>query len=194
MFDSSEDSTQGSELKDFESMLAQLSPMPSSLCEEVLFYQAGFAAKAGVLPLSVSHQRGGSTSRHLAWAFGGGLSAGIAASWLLLIGLGLTKPANSDRDVVVVAQESPEVSVEKPDESIALDGESVDDDRRLEPFDWDENSIRTVIYRGNRRAIWESHSIESSSAEKSSDAASTEENAHIDNLNWRRTAEEMWLD
>lgn len=194
MFDSLDNSTDDSELKDFESMLAQLAPKPSSLCEEVLFYQAGFAAKAGVLPLSVSHQRGGSTSRHSVWAFGGGLSAGIAASWLLLIGLGLTKPANSDRDVVVVAQESPEVSAEKPDESIALDRESVADDRRLEPFDWDENSIRTVIYRGSRRAIWESQSKESSSAEKLSDAASAEEKTQIDNLNWRRQAEEMWLD
>lgn len=194
MFDSPDNSTDHSELKDFESMLAQLAPKPSSLCEEELFYQAGFAAKTGVMPVSVSHQRRGSGSSRLVLAFGGGLSAGIAASWCLLMGLGLMRPTNNEGDIAVVAQESHEVSMEKRDESIVLDRESVADDKLLEPFDWDENSIRTVIYRGSRRAIWESQSNESSSAEKSSDAVSAEEKAQVDNLNWRRQANEMWLD
>jgi hypothetical protein len=63
---------------------------------------------------------------------------------------------------------------------------------------WNEKEIRQVIYRGNRRAIWNSY--DDNAAEGASypiqreTQVTTESQIEMDNLNWRRLSEEEWLD
>lgn len=204
MHPSSDTPERDPELANFESLLRQLVPAPSQRDERELFYQAGYAAKHGEIP---NLQRGswGSVSRgSILGSFSGGIAAGIAATWLLWGTFGYRGtdrppfgPAEVDANRMMV------VEIERAPDDIpaARASERAKElTYRTERSDlaWNEKEIRQVIYRGNRRAIWNSY--DDNAAEGVSypiqreTQVTTESQIEMDNLNWRRLTDEEWLD
>jgi hypothetical protein len=60
--------------------------------------------------------------------------------------------------------------------------------------EWDDAAIRAVIYRGTRRPMW--HTDDRNLGGEDADSAElvSESRADMNNLNWRRSTEETWLD
>lgn len=185
-----------SELRDFESLLQQLRPIPSQLSEPELFYQAGYAAQTGIVPVPAAARVYRNPPKAIFVSFGGGVAAGLAASWMWILASGLltTVPKESSSSSLAAQRNAIEQS-KQPNTEIAESSPSTSTDDAIMPLDWDEDAIRTVIYRGNRRGIWQSKvNDESGVAFESSAEQVRDGNARINNLNWRRSTEESWLD
>jgi hypothetical protein len=196
MLEPSDKPESDSELRDFESLLQQMRPMPSQLSEPELFYQAGYAAKVGVVPRTFAGLGSKKNPGAILFSFGGGVAAGVAASWVLILATGLltTMPKESETSSFATQGIAIEQSEQRNTQMVELSPASGTGEAIM-PLDWDEDSIRTVIYRGNRRAIWRPElKDESGERADSSREQVSEGNARINNLNWRRSAEESWLD
>lgn len=201
MLEPSDQPERDSELRDVESLLQQLRPIPSQLSELELFYQAGYAAQTGVVPVPAAVKVQRNPPKAIFVSFGGGVAAGLAASWMWILATGLltTVPKESESSSFATQNIGKKgIAIERseqPDTEIAESSPSSSTGEAIIPQDWDEDSIRTVIYRGNRRGIWQPE-VNDESGEKAD--SSTEQvrdgNARINNLNWRRSAEESWLD
>lgn len=196
MHDSSQNPESESELRDIEALLRQVAPAPSQLDERELFYQAGYAAQRGFVPLTIAEKKNNPGSRTLIYSFGGGLGAGIAASWLMfLVSTAATAPQmerETNQQIVQSPREELQSDVAVPSPEAAA---TPNISGPVLPLDWNANSIRTVIYRGNRRAIWGTSDSSGQLNEAANMSESDEPSGkQIDNLKWRRTSEDSWLD
>jgi|688.fasta_scaffold00735_13 hypothetical protein len=199
MLNASEHPDENSDSMDVELMLKQLLPAPSQLDERELFYQAGYVARQGVLPSGAMDTTAVSRSRNLLLSFSGGLLSGVAACWLLFVSLSssATVPAESSRDVLLVKEQPPqrlggdEIATEPVTfgPSSALVNRDMDGD-----IDWDENAIRMVIYRGNRKVIWNERESALSDSTSTGLRGAADLPVEMNNLNWRRRSSEDWSD
>lgn len=196
MLEPSDKPESDSELRDFESLLQQMRPMPSQLSEPELFYQAGYAAKTGIVPVPAAGKVARNLPKAIFVSFGGGVAAGLAASWMWILATGLltTVPKESEASSFATQGIAIEQSEQGNTQIVELSPASGTDEAIM-PLDWDEDSIRTVIYRGNRRGIWQPDVNDESGEEGDSNGEQVSEGtARINNLNWRRSTEESWLD
>lgn len=196
MHDSSQNPESESELRDIEALLRQVAPAPSQLDERELFYQAGYAAQRGFVPLTIAEKKRSSGLRTLIYSFGGGLGVGIAASWFMfLVSTGAMAPQmerETNQQIVQSPQEELQSDVSLPSPEATATPNIIGS---VLPLDWNENSIRTVIYRGNRRAIWGTSDSSGQDMQAATMSESVEPSGkQIDNLKWRRTSEDSWLD
>jgi len=195
MFNASEDPEKKTDTHPVESMLKQLLPAPSQLDERELFYQAGYAARHGSIAAGKIDTSVVSRSRNMLLSFSGGLLSGVAACWLLFVSWSsiATVPSGNSRDLLLVKEQSPK----------QLEGDEISNQSMASrpsttfvnlDMDWDENAIRTMIYRGNRKVIWnerESALNDSTSVGIRGAAGSPMEK---NNLDWRRRLSEEWPD
>lgn len=210
MLEPTEKPEEDSGLRDFEALLQQLRPAPSQLSEPELFYQLGYAAKIGAIPATSSAVRPGRSFGRIGFSFGGGLVVGMAASWMLISAIGLWRSLPSEPEASkFVNQESiapdnaPDSAIEQRgprDIAIAQSSSNTEASSLLEAHrefmsqQWDEAAIRAVIYRGTRRPMW--HTGDSNLGGENADGGELPSESRVDmnNFNWRRAAEETWLD
>jgi hypothetical protein len=196
MHDSSQNPESESELRDIEALLRQVAPAPSQLDERELFYQAGYAAQRGFVPLTIAEKKNSPSSRTLIYSFGGGLGVGIAASWFMFLLSTAAMAPQMERETNQQIVQSPQDALQS---DVPIPGPAAAATPNISgpvlPLDWNENSIRTVVYRGNRRAIWGTRDSSGQDNEAAKMSESDEPSAkQIDNLKWRRTSEDSWLD
>lgn len=196
MHDSSQNPESESDLRDIEALLRQVAPAPSQLDERELFYQAGYAAQRGFVPLTIAEKKRSPGPRTLIYSFGGGLGVGIAASWFMFLvstaALAPQMERETNQQIVQSPQEEPQSDVSLPSPEAKATPNIIG---AVLPLDWNENSIRTVIYRGNRRAIWGTNDSSGQDMQAATISESDEPSGkQIDNLKWRRTSEDSWLD
>jgi hypothetical protein len=206
MLEPTETPEEDSGLRDFEALLQQMRPAPSQLSEPELFYQLGYAAKTGVMPATSSAVHPGRNSGRIGVSFGGGLVIGMAASWMLISVMGLWKSLPSESEAAKFANEKsrvPDSAIEQRgsrDTEIAQSSSnteassSAETPREFMSHEWDDAAIRAVIYRGTRRPMW--HTDDRNLGGEDADSAElvSESRADMNNLNWRRSTEETWLD
>jgi hypothetical protein len=175
--------------------------MPSQLSEPELFYQAGYAAKTGTVPVPAAGKVPRNSPKAIFVSFGGGVAAGLAASWMWILAAGLltTVPKESESSNFATQNIGKKgIAIEQSEQGntqIVELSPASGTDEAIMPLDWDEDSIRTVIYRGNRRGIWQPDvNDESGEGDDSNSEQVSEGTARINNLNWRRSTEESWLD
>lgn len=204
-----ENPDENSELQSTESMLKQLMPAPSALNERELFYRAGYAARHGTLPTTTTvpssiAKRAKLTNRTWLLSFSGGAISGIAACILLFFGLNSAATTSQEgyRDSAIALQ-APTARADIAPEDIAPvdsgagESEAVATRPMLNlagtELDWNENAIRSVIYRGNRRAMWQERGIGPNANASVTSQESESVSMEMNNLSWRRVNSEDWL-